>query len=95
MVDDGPTITVPVNGWKVSRNIPVVMLGAMVIQLMVIGWVASKYDSRITIADERITKLSAQNEAFAIVVAGINTNIAHMQGQLEFVVQSIKQERKR
>lgn len=94
MVDDEPTITVPRNGWKVSRNIPVVMLGAMIIQLMVIGWVASKYDSRITTADERITKLMTQNDAFAIVVAGINTNIAHMQGQLEFVVQSIKEHKR-
>lgn len=85
---DGVELQQTNKGWYITRNIPVAMILALGVQLSVIAWTASKYDSRITNQDDRIIAIAHQTQTNIETVNAITQRIARMEGQLEFLVQN-------
>lgn len=75
-----------VKKWKVTRNIPVALLAAIGVQLMVMAWIASKYDSRITDQGTQIATLAKQVETNAVISNSVSMKLATIEGKLELVL---------
>lgn len=82
-----------VKKWKVTRNIPVALLAAIGVQLMVMAWIASKYDSRITDQGVQLATLAKQVETNAVVANSVSMKLATIEGKLELVLNIAREKR--
>lgn len=82
------------SGWYITRNIPVAIIGALAIQLLVAGWVASKYDSRIATQEEKIVTIKEQVAVNTVAQTTLQQRLASIEGKLEYIIQSVKEPKK-
>lgn len=81
-------------GWYITRNIPVAVIAALAVQLAVAGWVASKYDSRISDQEVRLVALARQTQTNADGQSGLMQRLASIEGKLEYIVTATKEFKK-
>lgn len=77
-------------GWYITRNIPVAIIAALAAQLAVAGWVASKYDSRISDQEARIVTIAQQTKQNADSESAVQQRLSNIEGKLEYIVQAVK-----
>lgn len=76
--------------WYISPNVLAVFLTALLMHLVVIGWVASKYDSRITEQEARVTVIARDIKTDAEGQRIVLQRLANIEGKLEFLITATK-----
>jgi len=69
--------------WQIEKNIPISILIGGLVHLAVLVWAVSKYDSRMTEHESRITRLEATDREFSTVLQQISDRLSRIEGKLE------------
>lgn len=82
-------------GWYIEKGVPVAIIATIIVQLLVLGWTASKYDSHfitqdaaIANQDRRLIDIAHQTQTNVETINSVSNRMSHIEGQLEFLVQN-------
>lgn len=76
--------------WHVERGIPVALIVALLTQLVVTVWMASKYDSKFIDHDTRLLKAEGLTETNKVVISAVAERLSRIEGQLQFLIETAK-----
>ena len=71
------------HNWHIERNVPIAIVTGILLQLCVVVWIGSKYDSNITANTMRITRLELREQETAIPLRQISDRLSRIEGRLE------------
>jgi len=87
------------NDWQIGKNVPITLVGAILLQTVALVWYVSNLDSAIKANSLQIGKNEAKLEVLenivqdqAVMLARIDENLGTIQEHVEIMVNTLKAE---
>jgi uncharacterized coiled-coil protein SlyX len=73
-------------GWHVERSVPIAVLTCLIANTAVLGWVASKYDSRISTIETTYANQTKHEEYVDSELAMLRSSMEQLHSQMDLIL---------